>query len=70
MLVDKLNGKICRDIFMNQEEEYLEVEDIRKEVDREFILDIREEDLVEIEEESESEERKYEPEDKESEEET
>ena len=47
---------------MNQEEECLEAEDIRKEVDRAFSLDIRDECLAESEEDSESEERKDESE--------
>ena len=34
MLVDKLNRKIIRDVFINQDEECLEVQDMRKEVDR------------------------------------
>ena len=58
MLVEELKHKMYIDIFMNQEEEYLEAEDIRKEVDHEFALDIREESLAESEEDSEIQERK------------
>ena len=50
MLVEELKLKICRDIFMNQGEKYLEAEDIRKEVDREFALNIRDECLAKSEE--------------------
>ena len=55
---------------MNQEEEYLEVEDIGKDFDHEFSLHIRDEYFVESEEDSESEERKDELEHEESEEES
>ena len=54
---------------MNQHEEHLEVEDTGKEVDREFLLNIRDECLAESEEYSKSEEIKDELEDEESEEE-
>ena len=43
---------------MNQEEEYLEVEDIGKDFDHEFSLHIRDEYFAESEEDSESEEIK------------
>ena len=42
-LVEKLKDELCRVIFMHQEEEYLEVKDIRKEIDEKFALDIRNE---------------------------
>ena len=54
-LGEELKVKICRDVFMNHEEECSEAEDIRKEVDSGFALDIREENFAESEEESESE---------------
>ena len=40
-LVEKLKDKICGVIIINQEEECLEVEDIRKEIDDKFVLHIR-----------------------------
>ena len=39
---------------MNEGPENIEAEETRKEVDRQFFLDMREEDLIESEEESES----------------
>ena len=42
MLVEKLKRKIIRDIFMNQDEKCLEVQDIWKEVDSEHALDTSE----------------------------
>ena len=43
---------------MNEKDEKLEAEDIRKEVARELFLDMSKEELFESEEESESEESK------------
>ena len=47
-LVEKLKEKIHRDIFMNEKDGNVEVEEIRKEFDRVF-LDIRVEYLVDSE---------------------
>ena len=52
-LVEELKEKISRDFFMNEEEECLEAEDIRKEVDRNFELEIRDKCFAESEEDSE-----------------
>ena len=37
-LVEELKVKICRDVIMNEKDEQLEAEDVRKEVDRDFFL--------------------------------
>ena len=42
-LVEKLKEEICRVIFIHQEEEDLEEEDIKKDVDDKFALDIKNE---------------------------
>ena len=56
-LVEKLKNKLCSVIFMNQEEENLEVEDTMKEIDDEFSLDARCKYFDESEECMESEEK-------------
>ena len=53
ILVETLKVKICRDVIMNEKDEQLEAEDVRKEVDRDFFYTI-DEDMDESEEESES----------------
>ena len=50
-LVEQLKYKVCGVIILNQEEEYLEAEDIRKEIDDEFVLYIRDGYFYESEEE-------------------
>ena len=64
-LAEKLKEEIYRDI-VEEELENTEVEEIRKSVDRTIFLDIREEDLIESEEESESEEKSESEEESES----
>ena len=49
-LVEQLKYKICGVIILNQEEEYLEAEDIKK-IDDEFVLYIRDGRFYESEEE-------------------
>ena len=50
-LVEQLKEELCGVIFMHQEEEYLEVEEMKKEIDKEFALDIRDEHFDESKEE-------------------
>ena len=40
-LVEQLKNKLCSVVCMNQREECLEVEDIRKEIYEEFVMDAR-----------------------------
>ena len=55
-LVKKLKIKLCRVMFLKQEEEFLKVDDIRKSIDDEFVVDARLEHLEEHDEDEESEE--------------
>ena len=41
ILVEQLKEQLCRVISLHQDEECLKVEEIRKDIDNEFALDIR-----------------------------
>ena len=56
-LVEKLKTELCRVKFLNQEEEILEVENIRKSSDNEFVVDTTLEHFEEYDEDEESEEQ-------------
>ena len=43
LLVDELKDELCRSRYESQDEHYLDVEEIRNEIDRECFEDIREE---------------------------
>ena len=55
-LVEKLKTELCSVKFLNQEEENLEVENPRKSIDNEFVVDMRLECFEECDEDKESEE--------------
>ena len=42
-LVDNLKDELCRVTCNSQDEHYLEVEDVKKNIDKEFYLDVKEE---------------------------
>ena len=53
-LEEKLNTELYSVKFLNQEEEHLEVENIRKLIDDEFVVDMRLEGFEECDEDEES----------------
>ena len=48
VLVDQLKEKVCGIIFENKDEEFLETEEIRKEIGEEFALDIRRRRIIRV----------------------
>ena len=55
-LAEKLKTELCTVTFLNQEEEFLEVVNVRKSIDNEFVVDTRLEYFEESNEDEESEE--------------
>ena len=54
-LVEKLKNELCSMVHENQEEGYLEVKNMRKKIDDEFKLDVRDECFEESDKDEESE---------------